>query len=312
MSRADAKADVGASLDHVYGDMEAADGLLGTGLTAANAAITALEARVTALENAEPPPDPPDPPPASAFTSFPVVGACTSNVGANQGVATDGSRFWTTALDDASLTIRRYDAAWAMEQGRSTATDAPAEKTQVNGIVYEGGSLYIGANNWASGRDRGWILEYDPDTLALIAEHDVGQDVTGGKSVEGCAFRNGEAWVFFNDSQYVARYSAGFATFLGAYDVIATPVDAGKIHNGGFWSGGVLYLNHHDNSSVDSVDAFAWDGSAFSHAGRIPQPTDGGTRCAQGMSIHGSLIYWAQRKRGGDGNKHSVVWTGME
>ena len=242
---------------------------------------------------------------------FPYVGTTGADVGAKQGVCTDGTSFWTTG-GDSNETLERYNSSWVSQDSADTSGDSPTAKAQINGIVYANSKLYIGANNWNSGSDAGWILEYNPTTLARLDEHDITTD-TGYATVEGCAIRNGEFWVFYHDALFVSHFNSSWV-FQASYALPATghPSSVTNLYQGGFWIDDDLYLNVHNGSALDAVDSFRWTGSAFEWRRRMDPPTDGTTKAQQGMCKWGSTIYWAQRSYGGTGNDDRVIWTTMD
>jgi hypothetical protein len=161
--------------------------------------------------------------------------------------------------------------------------------TQINGLAYEAGVLYVGGNNWNNPPHKGWIFELDPVTLAITAVHEIFSDVAG--VVEGCAVRGGEFWVVFHDRADVAHYNAAWV-HQATYALPFRYNDSAQLYQGGFWIGDLLFINKHRDASEDVLDVCKWTGTEFVYVTRIGVPTDD---CGQGVAYYDGTVWWAER-----------------
>ena len=137
-------------------------------------------------------------PPIESFT---FVERTSGNVNAHQGVAWDGTYFYTTE----GKTIYKYNENWELQASHDCSSEIPSEATQINSIFYRDGKLYIGANNWDNTPRKGWIVVYTTD-LTYVETHQV-QD----HWCEGCAYHDGYWWVVYcgdSDAKIVSKYNS--------------------------------------------------------------------------------------------------------
>lgn len=235
------------------------------------------------------------------------------DAGANQGVATDdGSNYWTTSADDVTpashnFTLRHFNSSGVLQLQRDASGDMPSGATQINGLDYKDGVLYVGVNNFSTTPEKGWILEYDPVTLVLEATH-----ATEARHCEGGAWRGDEFFSIYQDAATADRYNDSFvhqeAHALGYVNA------TGGYYQGAQWIGDYLLCNLH-NSTLwpKTCDVFHWNGSSFTNAGRILQPTVTTAAAGQGISVSepGEFMLWAERRGGGVSGTgpHHVIKT---
>ena len=226
------------------------------------------------------------------------------NVGSSQGVATDGTWFWTSGNDANQRQIRIFNAAWAEQTGagspHSTNLDF-ASHAQVNGLICDraNNKLYAGANNFPTTPAQGWVLEYDvnPATGALTF---VAARGAGAIWCEGCARGpDGKWWVHHHGGASIRRYNADWS-FDQELTPLLTPVKSNGYYQGGRFIDGLFYLNTHGNSG-GGLDAYHWDSVQDRLSWTLVSlavPTD----CTQGIDLDGSALYMAERT----GNDHAT------
>lgn len=226
-----------------------------------------------------------------------------------QGVCVDpaGGRFWVTL----SSQLRRYNGSWTLQDSHTTSSESPTDKAQINGVAYDGSTLFMGANNFNSTTPKkGWILEYDPDTLARIAEHAV-----EAHWAEGCAIReesgSPEYWVHYHDWTSVSRYDASWS-LIGNYTLPGISIYSTDLFQGGFWSGDHLYLIRHNNDNPTMYYVYLWDGSGFDLVEAREAPFLTADYAGQGFSFDEANLtaYWARRINGAP-NAPDVLETAM-
>jgi len=205
------------------------------------------------------------------ISGFVYLSTTNKDVEAHQGVAFDGTYFYTTAGND-NLHLYKWDSDWNLIASRDTSSDAPTDKTQINSIFYKDGKLYIGANNYSNTPKKGWIVVYDADDLTPIEYH-----VLDHWS-EGCAWHNNEWWVVYDDYKYVSRYDADW-NHIADYELTYS-ISGVHYYQGIRWIGDYIYVNIHGGSSPETLDCYHWTGNGFEEVARLDRPT---AHCTQGI-----------------------------
>jgi hypothetical protein len=250
-------------------------------------------------------------------TAFVFESRSPDNLASSQGVTftPDLSRFFATgglaALNE-GRSIYEYDSAYN-QIGNSgpigVAQGLPVGTSQINGIVYFEGKLYIGYNNYPTLPAFGGIIVVDPSNLGVIeALH----PATNGH-VEGCAIRNTgrglEAFVFSHSSAMIERYDLATWEFQDAHDFGFWAVaDAGVYYQGGGWYGDRLLLNLHGSQShPKAIDACEWDDVAlgFTPLYRMTRPA---TWCGQAFNFASvAQAFFAERQTDTEPDVYGIV-----
>ena len=213
-----------------------------------------------------------------------------------QGVATDGTHLWFSS----STTIYKYTKAGTLVTSRNVSTDDPSSKSQINGMYIKDGTLYVSAAENSSPR-KAYIVEYNPDTLAYIAHH----QITGDWFSEGVAWKGGYLWVCFHANKVIAQIDpvtwATVATYNLSFNVSGSSggYGAGTGYDGIAWIGDYLLANIHETYDQDYLDVYYWDGSAFDEVGRVAWPTSMAT---QGLALdptEADTLWFAERNYSG-------------
>ena len=246
-----------------------------------------------------------------AVTDFEYVSKTGADVQASQGVATDGTDFWTTSGGTApppnNMYLYKYNSAWALQDSRDCASDGTEEMQQINHAFYFDGHVYVGANNYNNATKRSWILKYDADTLALDDAIELKDDSTWINGwTEGCSRYNGSWWVVWTDRMKVTQYSNAW-DYTGEYDLSYTITgDAAAKYQSIFWLGNFAYFNIHYNGEPDKIDAYHFNGTVFSEVARLDQPH---AEAGQGMALDptdNETVYFAIR---GGADNEKVCWA---
>ena len=246
----------------------------------------------------------------NAALDFDIINAITEeatpgvNVGSSQGVCKAGSWFYTTGNDSDQREIRVWNSSWVEQTGLKVSTELDESGlAQCNGMFYDSVAekLYVGANNFNTTPELGWILEYDVNlstgALSFVASHSV-----GAIWAEGCCIGpDGKFWVHHHQDATIHRYTTGWTL-----DKVLTPPlkpekSAVAFYQGARFIDGVLYCNTHGNSG-GGLDAYVWDQAndrLLWALLTLPVPTD----CTQGIDLDGSDLWMAERT----GNDHTTA-----
>lgn len=159
-------------------------------------------------------------------------------VSAFQGVATDGTFYYTAN----STTLFKWSVSgsvWTPVLSRVVSGDNPTGKTQVNGISFENGLMYVGANDFVTivGSQNGWVIEYDPSDLTPTGN----VFTVGALTNEGGAWRNGEFFAVYNDSPTVERYNSSFV-LQNTYAMPSGGSRTNGMYQSGQWMPGDILL----------------------------------------------------------------------
>jgi hypothetical protein len=238
------------------------------------------------------------------YYSFDYVSITPNYVGAHQGVATDGTYFYTSGgtltTEPANLELYKWDLNWNLITKRDTTSDNPTGKTQINHIFVKDGVLYIGANEL--GNEATWIMEYNTSDLTPITYHYLGNH---GRS-EGCAFHDNAWWVVYSYKRYVSKVSTSWVHQTDyALTYTITPTNG---YQGIFWIGDYIYCTIHDYVSPQAIDVYKWNGAGFDEIIRLPLPE---SHCTQGLCLDpdGETMWFAARMSVTDALHDKVVKT---
>ena len=262
--------------------------------------------------------------------SFPFLWRTSVDKRAAQGVATDGSCFYTTAGTDDQMHdwLFKWDKDWSLLDSEYVADDSPVGKTQVNHICLRGGKLYIGANNYGAKSkipkillddyqeskkdsklegDTSWIVVYSASDLSYDTFYVV---LTGYNSGEGCAFYDSAFWCVFGTYQYCRKYDFTWESYNDYALDYTTGMGSSPAYNGAIWVPPYFYCNIHESRAADYVDCYEWNGSGFDTVARIPRPTEW---CSQGLCLDPDTqyVWFAERCYDDSIHDHRVVKTSI-
>ncbi|MDH5765037.1 MAG: DUF2341 domain-containing protein [Gammaproteobacteria bacterium] len=247
-----------------------------------------------------------------AVGNFSFVSRTGADKGANQGVASDGSYYYTAGAAPAGADpyeyIQKFNASdWSQVASHNCTLDEPTDKTQVNNIYHKDGYLYLGANNYNIYPIEGWIVVYDASDLSFVEYHSVGE-----RECEGCAYYGGYWWVIAGNVEYITQYDTSWneiATYTLSYCPHQGTARYCTGYQGVMWIDNFLYVNIHDSSAEDFLDCYQWTGSGFTAVKRMVRPS---INCGQGLSLDpdGETVWWAERSYGVD--DHRVIKTTID
>ena len=229
----------------------------------------------------------------------------TNDVGANQGVAYDGTHYYVTGGQGVAgvdgginMNVVKYDSSFNLVQDKDCSFDNGGAHEQVNGIYYDQptGHLFIGANNYSTTPHEGWIYEYDASDLSFVAAHDVGAIWS-----EGCTKYDGHWFVVSANSHTITEFDDN-------WDLVKVHNLPGNPPSGLYWQGifvidDVFYINYHEPQNA--LWALTFDGSDFTLANTMCEtPT---SKCTQSAFVWDGSVYWAER----DTSESAVVRTDL-
>lgn len=256
-------------------------------------------------------------PPNSDRPSFPALvygdRIATATTNDAQGVADDGTNLYFAS----STTLYKYSKAGTLLSSRSTASDEPAGRTQINGLFWRAGVLYVSAAKWDAGSSvaSSWVCEYDPSTLTPLGSPHV-LDVSGmsqGGFSEGLAWYGGFWWVIFHANKKVAVYTSDFATRVALLDLAFSITGSsggygsGTGYDGIAWVGDYLLCNVHEIYNEKFLDVYFWNGATLDMVTRVRRSRSGES---QGLALDPSdstVLRLAERGVSGDGVARRVV-----
>lgn len=218
-----------------------------------------------------------------------------------QSVATDGTNIWYSD----SNTIYKYTMAGVLITSRNVMTDNPAgdspsAKAQINGLAINAGVLYVsGADFTTVGTS--YVNEYDPDTLAHVARH----EIAGDWFSESLAFKGGFLWVSFHANEVVAKVDTStwttVATFPLTFAVTGSSggYGSGTGYDGITWIGDYLLCNIHEIYDQDYLDVYYWTGAEFEEVARLPRVSSIATQGLAADPVAANTLWFAERNYSG-------------
>lgn len=208
-----------------------------------------------------------------------------------------------------SFTLYKYtrdaetNAYTLVDSHDTTADSTPADIEQINGLTFYNGYLWVGASNFQNSPQKGYILKYDPSTLAHVATYE-----TEAHWCEGGAWKdvgNGdEFWAVYHEWPYVSRYriTAGAFDLVGNYLLPWVAGQTTYLSQSAVWLGNLFIVQNHGYRIVEpaTTDVYRWNGSGMDAVQKIPRLSE-----AAGQGIHweveGSVLLFAERN-GVNGN----------
>ena len=222
-------------------------------------------------------------------------------VGANQGVAYDGTYFYVTGghgvgspnlTGDINNNILKYDSNFDLITYRDVTSDNSGLHTEVSGVYYDSVTdhLLVGANNYNTTPEAGWIYEYNASDLSFIQAFDL-----GSRWVEACVLYGGNWFVVSANAHEIAEFD-------DSWNLIQVHSLPGDAPSGLYWQGifivnDVFYINYHEPQNV--LWALKLDGSPRTFrvltSGCVTPTED----CTQGVFRFGDALFWAERTASG-------------
>ncbi|GAG82570.1 unnamed protein product, partial [marine sediment metagenome] len=201
-----------------------------------------------------------------------------------------------------------YDDSWNIFAWRDVDGDGPALMMQINGVQEKDGVLYVTANNWTDGTELpiGWVLEYDPDTLAYSTYQALknSSSLPHEHYAEGLDWHDGYWWVVWHDWPYITKYDAAW-NWVADYEL--TYPGNGHYYQGIMWYGNYAFVNTHASGDPIKLDCYFWNGTGFVESRRMEPVVE---YANQGMSLDktdNATVYWAIR--GGADNLKVAITT---
>lgn len=249
------------------------------------------------------PPAAADRPSLPALTYVSSFATSVTTVTDAQGVADDGTNLYYSN----STTLYKYSKAGSLITSRSTTGDTPTTRTQINGIFYRGGVLYVSIAYYTGGVGTSYISEYDPNTLApLGVVHLLDTSTMPEAFSEGLTWYKGFWWVAFHATKKVAVYTADFSARVALLDLGFTlsgssgGYGSGQGYDGIDWWGDYLFCNVHETYNEKYLDVYLWNGTDMSKVSRIVRTR---TVESQGLSFDPSdatVVRFAERNYSGN------------
>ena len=227
---------------------------------------------------------------------------------AHQGVATDGTYFYTSSGGNTTepwdnYHLYKWDADWNQLAHRDTADDAPTDKYQINSVFYKDGKLYVGAFREDPTPKKAYIIVYNASDLSYDTYHEIGTDMGG----EGCVYHDGYWWCTVSN-QTVRRFNESWG-YVDQFK-LTFEQDGGTAggYEGLMWIGDYLYANIHDGVTPTKCDVYHWNGTGFDEVTRLDPPT---TNSNQGLCLDpdGEHVWWAERN--GNTQEDPIVKTSL-
>lgn len=232
---------------------------------------------------------------------------------AHQGVATNGTHYFTTNSPLGLPNIYVYDDGFNLVQTQNVTGDMPAGWQQINSMYYKDGKLYVGCSNTGTTSYQSWILEYNANTITLAATH----TVIGLGWGEGCAFNGTSFWVVYdisliaNSSSYnaVAQYDSSW-NYVAQYNLTYPQSESREIGVSGYqgvrFVGNYMFVNTHENVIPQTLDVYYWNGTGFEEYVRLGQPS---YWASQGFDFNSdsSEWYFAERYYNGNTSDYRII-----
>lgn len=223
----------------------------------------------------------------------------------SQGVAYDGTHYYYTD----SFTIYKYTRnpatnVYTLVDSHDTTTDStPAAIEQINGISFYDGYLWVGASNFQNTPKMGWVLKYDPATLAHVATYET-EDYWAEGGVWHDVGNGDEYWAVYHDQPIVSRYRINGSAFelVANYNLGFVMGQNTFLSQSAVWLGDLFIVQNHGYREVEpaTTDVYRWNGVEFDAVQKIPRLS-----VAAGQGIHweveGSILLFAERN-GVNGN----------
>ncbi len=231
-----------------------------------------------------------------------IVSRTSSNVNAFQGVAFDGTYFYTAS----STAIYKYSSSWSLVASNTNAlSECPSGATEINSLFVYNGLIYAGV--WCGSNN--YIVVWNAANLSYNTAYELTYSSpwdAGGPQTEGCCYANGYWWVCWDSgvsTTFVSQYSTSW-TWMADYNLTYPWYYGNANFQGIRFIGNYLFGNSHELTNQPTMDVYYWTGSGFTPIERIIQPSPWAT---QGFEINTATqqIYWCERGYGTDESTYS-------
>lgn len=235
-----------------------------------------------------------------------------TDAGAGQGVSSGNGFIFTTASSTNQLIEWFEDSTFTSQGSLDCTSFNGGAHTQVNGQFFNPttNKLYVGANNFATTPELGWIyiFDFDPAGNSGAGTLTFDQAVSvAGNHCEGCAeMSDGTFMVCYHDVNRVDHYSSSFVLL----NQITLPDRFGTssfFYQGPAVKDDVIYMNYHGNAGVNFnfMVGFKYEaGSLHEATARLDVMS---TDCRQGVFNDGTDFLAAQRTANNNNSNNHVV-----
>lgn len=205
-----------------------------------------------------------------------------------QGVCSDGTYYYVTD----TFKLYKFNSVGTLISSRVISSDGTLGR--IGAPFYKDGTLYVITDDYPT-KFAGYVMEYNPSTLAYITEH----QTASGKTSAALDFYNGSWWVT-NYNNEVKEFDTSW-NLLNTY---AIPNVLSGVYNydGIAWIDGDLWLNPHNDMLPEAIARFTFDGTDFTFASWVIRPE----YCDQSLVWDGTNALLANRT-----NSQIVVAKGV-
>lgn len=207
-----------------------------------------------------------------------------------------------TEFDYNGNILNTYRNVWSSGTGSSFLSLA-------DGMIHTDGYLYVTATNYHSNSS----VETIARVVVLDPANNFSQVTTytitasgGNSSIEGISYRSGEWWICWSGTNVIKKYNSSFvyqADYTLPIHPSANNAPPSSWYQGLQWVGDTLYANLHGGQGPNGptgityytspgLDAFSYNGTAFTRLGRIKPPTTG---ASQGIGAYNDKWVFADR-----------------
>jgi len=224
----------------------------------------------------------------------------------SQGIATDGTYFYSNRLTGGHFYVTKYNAAFTEVAAHDATNDGPAGTTQVNSVFILQGVAYYGATNYPTSPAQSWVFMYRTSDLAFLGVHALsGPQASSFWGEGGCYnFASNTWWLVGNAVQpmEVWQYDSSW-NYLTAYSFYVPLASGTPGPPGGYlavqgcrWDAGLFYVTIHDAVPGSGyLHAYQLVGGRLQYVMAVRASVPGTDCCGQGFELTGSKAYFAYR-----------------
>ena len=197
-----------------------------------------------------------------------------------EGVASDGTYLYAT--DRQNIWQLNKDGTKTGVANNAANNDG-TDIEQINHIYIHGDYLYVGANNYNTTPELGYIKVYNKSDCSYVEEHQVLNYWS-----EGCAYYKDSWWVVYYDYGYVSQYNTN-------WEHIADYALEDFTHaQGVFVIGDYLVVSM---TGPNKARLYRWNGSSLDHVSNLDIPEITVAQGA-GKEPNKNEVWWADMKAG--------------